>query len=197
MTEPAKPLVRTVRITSPRTLTLITVMRHTNEKIGRMIEELSAQGHDVPVTPADVEALMKSVYAEKKDELFGFLKKKADYYEPIAEDGEARWERVYDKPEAVFGDDDPDDPAKLRRLCVATRRVTVETDGIFCDPICEIIAAFDRVINLLEICRITGAMDIYQYHFHVRALDGSTYHALRRFRNKIRERLCLDQKDNH
>lgn len=51
MTEPAKPLVRTVRITSPRTLTLIIVMRHTNEKIGRMIEELSAQGHDVPVTP--------------------------------------------------------------------------------------------------------------------------------------------------
>ena len=92
---------------------------------------------------------MKFVYAEKKDELFGFLKKKADYYEPIAEDGEARWERVYDKPEAVFGDDDPDDPAKLRRLCVATRRVTVETDGIFCDPICEIIAAFDRVISLL------------------------------------------------
>jgi len=84
-----------------------------------------------------------------------------------------------DLPEIVF-------PERTYILC--SKKFPVE--GMARPEAVELIEQFDLLIQLLEKCRLTGAVKMGNYHSLGRRLDGSERNAFRRLRAKVNSALC-------
>jgi len=166
-----------VKCHSQRTVSLLQYIRKL--RLGKLDDDGKPVAGSVPDESA-VHAALTATIKETRAEFFGFVPKFTALLERLLDErGQVLLQSNQDLPDVVF-------PARSYVICSEN----LPAEGMARHEVVKLVEQYDQLIQLLERCRLAGAVNTDNYHSLVRRLDGSERNAFRRLRARVNSSLC-------